>query len=294
MSVLPGVLALALGINKGVDSMINQVRKATEYIRKKTNLRIKTGLILGSGLGVLADKVKDAIIIPYQEIPEYPVSTVEGHAGRLVTGYLAGQPVIVMQGRFHYYEGYSLQKITLPVRVMKLLGVETLLITNAAGGINRNFNIGDFMIINDHVNLMGDNPLRGQNINEFGPRFPDMTRAYSQRLIKLAEATALEEKIQVRKGIYVALAGPSYETPAEIRFLARNGFDAVGMSTVPEVIVARHMGIDVLGISCITNMAAGILAKPLVHEEVMEAAERVKPDFIRLITGIVRGFGVID
>jgi len=294
MSVLPGVLALALGINKGVDSMINQVRKAAEYIRKKTNLRIKTGLILGSGLGVLADKVKDAIIIPYQEIPEYPVSTVKGHAGRLVTGYLAGQPVIVMQGRFHYYEGYSLQKITLPVRVMKLLGVETLLITNAAGGINRNFNIGDFMIINDHVNLMGDNPLRGQNINEFGPRFPDMTRAYSQRLIKLAEATALEEKIQVRKGIYVALAGPSYETPAEIRFLARNGFDAVGMSTVPEVIVARHMGIDVLGISCITNMAAGILAKPLVHEEVMEAAERVKPDFIRLITGIVRGFGVID
>jgi len=150
------------------------------------------------------------------------------------------------------------------------------------------------MIINDHVNLMGDNPLRGQNISEFGPRFPDMTRAYSQKLIKLAETTALEEKIQIRKGIYVALAGPSYETPAEIRFLARNGFDAVGMSTVPEVIVARHMGIDVLGISCITNMAAGILAKPLVHEEVMEAAERVKPDFIKLISGIVRGSGVME
>lgn len=268
--------------------MFVEIKEAAEYIKQKIDLEPEVGLILGSGLGILAEEIEDSVIIPYQEIPNFPVSTVEGHAGRLVIGRLEGKPVVAMQGRFHYYEGYSMQKLTLPVRVMKMLGVEKLLVTNAAGGVNRNFNPGDFMIITDHVNLMGDNPLRGQNLEEFGPRFPDMTEAYNHELIKLAERVGAEKGIMIRKGVYAALSGPSYETPAEIRFLASNGFDAVGMSTVPEVIVANHMGLDVLGISCITNMAAGILARPLNHEEVMETAERVKPKFITLVRGILK------
>ncbi|MDI3546681.1 MAG: purine-nucleoside phosphorylase [Halanaerobiales bacterium] len=268
--------------------MFVEIKEAAEYIKQKIDLEPEVGLILGSGLGILAEEIEDSIVIPYQEIPNFPVSTVEGHAGRLVIGRLEGKPVVAMQGRFHYYEGYSMQKLTLPVRVMKMLGVEKLLVTNAAGGVNRNFNPGDFMIITDHVNLMGDNPLRGQNLEEFGPRFPDMTEAYNHELIKLAERVGAEKGIMTRKGVYAALSGPSYETPAEIRFLASNGFDAVGMSTVPEVIVANHMGLDVLGISCITNMAAGILARPLNHEEVMETAERVKPKFITLVRGILK------
>lgn len=268
--------------------MINTINKTAEYIKNMTDESPVIGLILGSGLGVLAEEIEEVVRIPYQDIPEFPVSTVSGHPGQLVIGTLEGRNVIAMQGRFHYYEGYSMKEITLPVRVMKKLGIETLIVTNAAGGINRNFSPGDFMLISDHINLMGNNPLIGTNLSELGPRFPDMTEAYSRRLLALAEDVASYHGILLRKGIYAALSGPTYETPAEIRYLAGNGIDAVGMSTVPEVIVARHMGIEVIGISCITNMAAGILAKPLNHNEVMETAERVKPVFIKLICGILK------
>lgn len=268
--------------------MLEKIKEAADYIKSKVDLKPEIGLILGSGLGVLADEVKDSVQIPYSKIPNFPESTVEGHAGQLVIGLLEGKPVIAMQGRFHYYEGYSMQEITLPVRVMKLLGINKLLVTNAAGGVNRNFNPGDLMIITDHINLMGSNPLIGKNIAEFGTRFPDMSEPYNKGLIKLAEEIGKSNGIITRKGVYAAMSGPNYETPFEIRFLANNGVDAVGMSTVPEVIVANHMNIDVLGISLITNMAAGILAKPLSHSEVVDTAERVKPEFIKLVRGILK------
>ncbi|MFW5985993.1 MAG: purine-nucleoside phosphorylase [Halanaerobiales bacterium] len=267
--------------------MIELINGSAEFIRGKTDIEPEKGLILGSGLGVLADEIKERIEVPYQEIPDFPVSTVKGHNGQFVVGKLEGVPVVAMQGRFHYYEGYSLQQIILPVRVMKKLGIDTIIITNAAGGINRSFNPGDFMIISDHINLMGDNPLRGRNLDEFGPRFPDMSEAYDRELIKLAERVAAAQGIIIRKGVYAAMTGPSFETPAEIRYLAGNGADAVGMSTVPEVIAARHLGITVLGISCITNMAAGILPQPLSHEEVIETTERVKPLFTGLVKAVI-------
>jgi len=267
--------------------MLDRINKAAKFITEKIGERPAIGLILGSGLGILAEEIEDAEKISYHDIPDFPISTVSGHAGQLVIGNLEGKKVIAMQGRFHYYEGYSMEEITLPVRVMKELGIEKLIVTNAAGGVNRNFSPGDFMIISDHINFMGDNPLIGMNLAEYGPRFPDMSEAYSNALIELAEKVASSHGIITRKGVYAAFTGPTYETPAEIRYLARNGIDAVGMSTVPEVIVARHMGIEVLGISCITNMAAGVLAQPLDHSEVIETAERVRPEFIKLIRGIL-------
>lgn len=267
--------------------MLKKVKVATNYLEEKIMQKPEIGLILGSGLGVFAEEINNPVVFPYEEIPEFPVSTVEGHAGRLVCGKLANKQVIAMQGRFHYYEGYSLTELTIPVRVMKLLGIKTLIVTNAAGGVNRNFAAGDLMIITDHVNFMGSNPLIGKNYEEFGPRFPDMSEAYNRDLIKLTEQVAAENGIIIRKGVYAAFSGPSFETPAEIRMISRNGADAVGMSTVPEVIVANQMGIPVLGISCITNMAAGILPQPLSHSEVMETAEIVKPFFKGLIRGIV-------
>ncbi|MFW6381369.1 MAG: purine-nucleoside phosphorylase [Bacillota bacterium] len=266
---------------------MNQLEKAKQYIKKQIDLEPAIGLILGSGLGVLAGEIEGAVCIDYEELPDFPVSTVEGHAGRLVVGRLEGKNVITMQGRFHYYEGYSMQELVKPVRIMKMLGIEKLLVTNAAGGINLEFNPGDFMLITDHINLMGDNPLRGENLEQFGPRFPDMTEAYSSQLIEDTEKIALDLGIQVRKGIYTGLGGPSYETPAEIRYLRNIGADAVGMSTIPEVITANHMGLEVLGISCITNMAAGVLPQPLEHEEVVRVADRVKPKFIRLVRGVI-------
>ncbi len=268
--------------------MMNKIKKAGDFLKGRINGKPEIGLIFGSGLGVLADEIEESICIPYDEIPDFPVSTVKGHAGRLVIGRLEGKSVIAMQGRFHYYEGYSMQKLTLPVRVMKLLGIDKLLVTNAAGGVNRNFNPGDLMLITDHINLMGANPLIGKNLEQLGPRFPDMSEAYSPELIRLAEEVGAEKGIATRKGVYAAMSGPSYETPFEIRFLSRNGIDAVGMSTVPEVIVANHMNLDVLGISCITNMAAGIMAQSLEHKEVVETAERVKPRFISLVRGVLK------
>lgn len=268
--------------------MRERINNAVNYMKNNVTVEPEIGLILGSGLGVLADEIEDAAVIKYEDIPDFPVSTVSGHAGQFVIGNLEGHRVIAMQGRFHYYEGYSLKEVTIPVRVMKLLGIEKLLVTNAAGGVNLNYEPGDFMIISDHINLMGDNPLRGQNEDDFGPRFPDMSEAYSENLIKLAEKVAADSGIITRKGVYVAVTGPSYETPAEIRYFRKIGIDAVGMSTVPEVIAANHMGMEVLGISCITNMAAGVLPKPLNHEDVMKIAEKVKPEFIKLLRNILR------
>ncbi|TDX51181.1 purine-nucleoside phosphorylase [Orenia marismortui] len=266
---------------------MQKIQESVNYIKDQAGITPEIALILGSGLGVLADEIENKTEIPYVDIPNFPVSTVEGHAGQLVLGDLEGKKVVAMQGRFHYYEGYDMSFITFPVRVMKILGAEKLLVTNSAGGANRHFNVGDFMIISDHINFTGTNPLIGANEDELGPRFPDMSEAYNKDLIELAERVADDKGITVKKGIYVGFSGPTYETPAEIRMIQVLGGDAVGMSTVPEVIVANHMGMDILGISCITNMAAGILPQPLGHEEVIETAKRVKPKFIELVRGII-------
>jgi purine-nucleoside phosphorylase len=263
------------------------IEKAASYLKEKFPKTPQIGLILGSGLGVLADEIENAVKIPYHEIPEFPVSTVEGHAGQLVYGELQGATVLAMQGRFHYYEGYSFEKVTFPVRVMKALGIEQLIVTNAAGGVNESFNPGDLMIITDHINNMGGNPLIGPNDPSLGVRFPDMTEAYSKRLRNLAKDVAAKLNLKVQEGVYFGNTGPSYETPAEIRMIRTLGGDAVGMSTVPEVIVARHAQMEVLGISCISNMAAGILDQPLTHDEVIETTERVKADFLRFVKAIV-------
>ncbi|MFN7253081.1 MAG: purine-nucleoside phosphorylase [Anaerobacillus sp.] len=259
-----------------------------KFLRKKVSVLPEIGLILGSGLGVLADEIENPIKIPYNEIPGFPVSTVEGHAGQLVIGTLQGKQVITMQGRFHFYEGYSLERVTFPVRVMKELGVKTVIVTNAAGGINENFTPGDLMVITDHINNFGDNPLIGPNDPDVGVRFPDMSTAYSKKYISLAKQVAHQLDIAIKEGVYVGNTGPSYETPAEIRMLRMLGGDAVGMSTVPEVIVARHCNLDVLGISCISNMAAGILDQPLTHDEVIETTEKVRENFLSFVKEIVK------
>lgn len=268
-----------------------QIERAASYIREKLTTVPKIGLILGSGLGVLAEEIQNPITLQYHEIPDFPVSTVEGHAGQLVIGDLEGVQVVAMQGRFHFYEGYSLEKVTFPVRVMKEIGVETVIVTNAAGGVNTSFKAGDLMLITDHINNMGTNPLIGPNNSEFGVRFPDMSTAYCPALRGKAKEVATRLGITLQEGVYVGNTGPSYETPAEVRMIRTLGGDAVGMSTVPEVIVARHAGLKVLGISCISNMAAGILDQPLTHDEVMETTEMVKTSFLSLVKGTVKAIG---
>ncbi|MFJ7637085.1 purine-nucleoside phosphorylase [Peribacillus sp. NPDC097264] len=268
--------------------MFNSIETAAEFIKNKVDGTPDIGLILGSGLGVLADEIENPIIIPYHEIPEFPVSTVEGHAGQLVIGNLSGKQVVAMQGRFHFYEGYSMEKVTFPVRVMKLLGVETLIVTNAAGSVNESYAPGDLMIITDHINLMGTNPLIGANEDRFGPRFPDMSEAYNKELRAKAKTIASTLGLDVKEGVYIGNSGPTYETPAEVRMARVLGGDAVGMSTVPEVIVARHCGMKVLGISCLTNMASGILDQPLSHVEVIETTEKVKSSFLEFVKSIVK------
>jgi purine-nucleoside phosphorylase len=263
------------------------IKEAASYVKSKYEDSPKIGLILGSGLGVLADEIENPVKIPYNEIPNFPVSTVEGHAGQLVIGTLKEAKVIAMQGRFHFYEGYSLDKVTAPVRVMKELGVETLIVTNAAGGINESFEAGDLMLITDHINNMGTNPLIGPNDANIGVRFPDMSESYNRKLRDMAKNIANELNIKLQEGVYVGNTGPSYETPAEVRALRTLGGDAVGMSTVPEVIIARHAGLNVLGISCISNMAAGILDQPLSHDEVIETTDKVRVNFLKLVKSIV-------
>ncbi|WP_058485419.1 purine-nucleoside phosphorylase [Defluviitalea phaphyphila] len=266
----------------------NQIEKASEYILNKSKFKPEIGLILGSGLGDLGNEIESKEIFPYQNIPYFPISTVEGHVGQLIIGELQGKTVIAMQGRFHYYEGYHMNEVTFPIRVMKKIGVKTLIVTNAAGAVNENYKPGDLMIIKDHINFAGINPLIGKNLDEYGMRFPDMSNAYKEELRNKVKEAAKELEIDIREGVYTYFTGPSYETPAEIKMVRILGGDAVGMSTVPEVITAIHSGIDVIGISCMTNMAAGILDQPLNHEEVIETSKKVKEKFIKLMKVLIK------
>jgi len=265
----------------------SRILETAAAIRQRHPGRPVLGLILGSGLGPYADTLKQKTVIPFEELPHFPRSTVAGHCGRIILGEAEGVPVAALQGRVHYYEGYTMSEVVFPIRVLGALGIRQLLVTNAAGGINMAFSTGDLMIITDHLNLTGANPLVGANIDAMGPRFPDMTEAYDPAMRATCLAAAAEAEIELKQGVYVGLSGPSYETPAEIRMYRLLGADAVGMSTVPEVIVANHMGVRVLGISCITNMAAGILDRKLTHQEVMDTTERVKERFGALLQATI-------
>lgn len=269
-------------------SLHDRVHEAALQVRERIGPRRPTvGLILGSGLGGFADRLEDPVRIEYGDIPHFPTSTVSGHAGRLVVGDLGGVSCVAMQGRVHFYEGHSAAEAALPARVLVALGARTLIITNAAGGLHADWAPGTLMLIRDHINLLGDNPLRGDNDDRLGPRFPDMTHAYAPALRELARAAAARLGLELAEGVYVAMSGPTYETPAEVQMLARLGADATGMSTVPEVVVANHMGARVLGISCITNKAAGLGDQPLSHDEVKETAERVRGQFEGLLAAII-------
>ena len=271
----------------GDPSLYDQAESAAAFIRPRCAELPTIAIVLGSGLGDFADALQHPVSISYAEIPHWPVSTVVGHAGKLVLGQLAGRSVAVLSGRAHVYEGHPLSTVVFAVRAVGRLGVTRLILTNAAGGINTSFTQGALMVIDDHLNLTGSNPLTGSNDDRLGPRFPDMSEVYSSRMRAIAGEAAAAKGIALTHGVYAALHGPSYETPAEIRYLRTIGADAVGMSTVPEAIAARHMGIEVLAISCITNMAAGVLPQPLVHDEVMETARRVRGSFGSLLEGIV-------
>ena len=268
-------------------TLYERAAHAARVIRARWTEETRVALVLGSGLGAFADDLADAAALDYAEIPGFARSTVEGHAGRLVCGRVDGVPCAAMQGRFHYYEGYEWEDVTFPVRVLGLLGVKALVLTNAAGGLNNSLSQGALMLISDHLNFMGANPLRGPNDARFGPRFPDLTEVYDKEFQDIAIKEAQAMGLDLRRGIYAALSGPSYETPAEIRMLRALGADAVGMSTVPEAIVARHMGIKVLGISCITNMAAGVSDQPIDHAEVMETGQRVRATFTELLRRVI-------
>jgi purine-nucleoside phosphorylase len=265
-----------------------KINEAIKFIRTKTDMKSGVGIILGTGLGGLVKEIKKGIVIDYGEIPHFPISTVESHHGKLIFGTLSGKKIVAMQGRFHMYEGYNLKQVTFPVRVMKFLGVESLLISNAAGALNPLFQKGDVMIMSDHINLLGDNPLIGPNDDELGPRFPDMSEAYSKELIALAEQAALDLKIRTQKGVYVAMPGPNLETRAEYRFLRIIGADAVGMSTVPEDIVAVHMGMKVLGFSILTDECFPDALKPALLEEILKVAMKAEPKMTSIMKEVVK------
>jgi purine-nucleoside phosphorylase len=265
----------------------DRVEEAASHIRSRCQLLPDTAIVLGSGLGDFADTLLDAIAMPYVDVPHWPASSVVGHSGRLVIGTSAGRRIAALAGRVHFYEGHDLATVVFAIRVMGRLGVRRLILTNAAGGINTAFASGALMIIDDHINMLGGNPLLGPNDERFGPRFPDMTEVYSSRLRRIGDDAARARGVAVSHGIYLAVTGPSYETPAEIRFFRQMGADAIGMSTVPEAIAARHMGIEVLGISCISNPAAGVLPHPIVHDDVIATTQRVRSSFISLLEGIV-------
>lgn len=270
-----------------MDGFYEKVQQSAAYISHRCGVSPECGIVLGSGLGSLVDKMTDKTVIPYADIPHFPRSTVAGHAGNLVIGTLAGKTVAALQGRFHYYEGFSMKEVTYPVYVMKLLGVKTLLITNACGGIDRGLTPGDLMILTDYINMLGNNSLIGANDERFGVRFPDMTEAYSLRLRTLAKDTAAELGISCKEGVYAIFSGPCYETAAEIRAYRALGADAIGMSTVPETIAANYLGLEVLGIACITNMATGIAEKKHSHEEVLAIADRSSADLCRLAERVI-------
>jgi purine-nucleoside phosphorylase len=271
----------------GAGDLFGRIDETATVVLARCGTPPQTAIVLGSGLGDFADALPDAVTLPYGDLPHWPVSRVVGHAGKLVVATVHGRRIAVLSGRAHVYEGHDLATVVFATRVMARVGVRELILTNAAGGINTGFASGALMVIDDHLNLMGSNPLVGPNDERMGPRFPDMSEVYSVRLRRIADEAARARSVSVTHGIYAGLHGPSYETPAEIRYLRTIGADAVGMSTVPEAIAARHMGVEVLGISCITNMAAGVLNQPLVHSEVLETAQRVKGAFISLLEGIV-------
>lgn len=257
--------------------MLEKIKQTSDFLRAKVSLKPHIGIILGTGLGPLADMIENPLVIPYKDIPNFPVSTVEGHSGNFIFGNLAGKPVMAMQGRFHYYEGYDMKAVTFPVRVMRALGAETLIVSNAAGGMNKEFKVGDVMVITDHINLFPENPLRGRNYPELGVRFPAMTEAYSKRLVAVADAIGREKGIRLMHGVYVGTPGPTFETPAEYEYFHIIGGDAVGMSTVPEVIVARHAGMEVFGLSVITDLGGKDVTQVPTHEEVQQAAVTAEP-----------------
>lgn len=268
--------------------MLEKIEETCKYIRSQVGEMPTIGIILGTGLGQLVDHIEIKDEIPYSAIPNMPVSTVEGHSGKLIFGTLGGKYVVAMQGRFHYYEGYDMKQVTFPVRVFQRLGVRTLFVSNAAGGMNKEFRVGDIMTITDHINLFPENPLRGKNYDEFGPRFPAMTEAYSHRLIELADSIAIEKGIRLMHGVYVGTAGPTFETPAEYEYFRIIGGDAVGMSTVPEVIVANHAGMEVYGVSVITDLGGKDITDVPTHEEVQKAAVKAQPYMTEIITELVR------
>ena len=265
----------------------NEILEAKAYIEKHTKVTPTIGIILGSGLGPFADTLEDAVHIPYDEIPHFAKSAAVGHANELVIGTIAGKTVVAMKGRFHYYEGFTLDQVTFPVRVMKALGMEKMIVTNACGAVNTDFSPGDLMLITDHINLTANNPLMGPNNDELGVRFLDVSEVYSKQLRSVVSDVAKDQNVTLQEGVYAWWTGPTYETPAEIRMIRTLGADAVGMSTVPEALIARHAGIETVGISCLTNMACGILDQPLNHEEVIETAERVKSTFLKLVTEVI-------
>ena len=268
--------------------MKQNIQETTAFLREKITAAPAIAVVLGSGLGAFADELQDRLAVPYGEIPHFPVSTVKSHASQLVFGTWAGKRLVVMQGRFHFYEGYSMQEVTFPIRVMHALGAQDLIITNASGGLNRNYRVGDLMVMSDHINFMGDNPLVGPNDDEVGPRFPPMQGAYSPELVELAMRIGREQGAPIQKGVYVAVSGPNYETAAELRMLRIWGADAVGMSTVPEVIVATHAGMKrILGISCVTDMATGEGHEDVNHDEVIAAAAAAQPAFLGLMKAII-------
>lgn len=267
--------------------LIEQVRDGAAYIEEKISVKPRLGIVLGSGLGALGERVEDPVALSYGKIPHFHSSTVQGHSGRLVTGVLQGCPVMVLQGRLHYYEGLSMDEVVFPVRCMRMLGVDSLIVTNAAGSLNPDYRPGDLMLIRDHIKMVTDSPLRGANIDEFGPRFNDMSEPYSKEIRDLARHCGARLNISLKEGVYCYMPGPSYETASEVRMLGLLGGHAVGMSTVPEVITAVHSGMKVLGLSCITNMGTGILDQPLHHEEIIRVGEQVRKTFIALIESIV-------
>lgn len=271
-----------------MSEMYLKLQKAVETVRKTTQMIPETGIVLGSGLGDFAQCVKVESVVPYSSLEGFPVSTVPGHEGCFIFGFIGDRPVVLMKGRIHYYEGYSMDQVVMPIRLMGMLGIKKLILTNAAGSVNEKYAPGELMIITDHISAFVPSSLRGENIDEFGPRFPDMSSVYSKRMQQIILETGEKLKITLRKGIYLQWKGPQYETPAEIRMFRTMGADAVGMSTVCEAIAARHMGLEIAGISCLTNMAAGILDKPLSHEEVQEVANMVKDNFQKLILETVK------
>lgn len=264
-----------------------------EKVRQKTDFQPKVAIVLGSGLGDYAEQIRVVSEVPYSDIEGFPVSTVPGHAGRFIFGYIDEIPVVCMKGRVHYYEGYSISDVVLPIRLMKLMGAELLFLTNAAGGVNTSFHAGDLMMIKDHISVFAPNPLIGENIDRLGVRFPDMSTVYDRELQKVIAKAAKDNHIFLQEGVYAQLTGPSFESPAEIRMLRGMGVDAVGMSTVVEAIAANHMGMKICGISCISNLAAGMTANPLTHEEVQEAADMAAPNFKKLVTEAVKGMGAL-